>query len=106
MKKLFILSAILFTLAGCDDVMDSPEVKKCKQFCESAKVLQNLQKKVVYKPISLCQKRCAETNGNCISKTAKRGHLPACIYYGVNAGSMSPRLPGSMLKGIHGNKHK
>ena len=102
MKKLLILLAILFTLVGCDEVMDSPEVKKCKLSCESSKMLQGLQKKVVYKPISLCQKRCSETAGNCISKTAKQGHPMACIYYGMNAGSMSPRLPGSMLKNIHG----
>jgi len=94
LKICLILS--LWTLASCDS-QDSPAVKSCKDRCESNRSLQVLQTKVAYRPIKLCQKRCGQTGGTCLDKGKKGNNHRACIYFGMNAGSMTPRR-GGLLK--------
>ncbi|MDX2470355.1 MAG: hypothetical protein QNL04_07245 [SAR324 cluster bacterium] len=98
MKKILIVFILAFVLTSCDSVMESPEVAKCNKICEESKSLQRLGKKVVYKPIKLCKKRCAATEGTCSKKGAKQSNPRACIYFGMNAGSMKTRTSGSLLK--------
>ncbi len=98
MKNIILLLILAFFLTSCESVMESPAVAKCNKICEESKSLQRLGKKVVYKPIKLCKKRCAATEGTCTKVGAKQVNPRACIYFGMNAGSMKTRTSGSLLK--------
>ncbi len=99
MKTLYFIPSwfmlvCFIALMGCES-KDSPAVASCKRACLSSATLKSLNSKVMYKPIKLCQKRCAATQGTCMDPPQSTQHR-ACIYYGMNAGSMTPRKPGSL----------
>ncbi|MDT8445654.1 MAG: hypothetical protein RRB13_02000 [bacterium] len=83
----WILLSVL--LVGCQLGEDSPAVASCKKMCESNPALTQLDSKVVFKPVKLCQKRCAETEGTCSDQDGPT-NFQACIFFGMNAG----RAPG------------
>lgn len=81
-------SLLLLFLSACDQPTD-PKVASCQKLCESNQSLQTLDKKVMYKPVKLCKKRCEATGGTCQEAQGAQMDHRLCVFYGMNAGSMS-----------------
>ena len=83
---LFIIS---FSLAGCSP--QKPEGKQtimCKESCEEK--LAGISRVTNFDPISICQKECQRTQGNCPASDGSGDSFTGCQVYGTAGGLSTP----------------